>query len=215
MSISSTDIAKLREQTGAGILDCKKALEENNGNIEAAVDWLRQKGILKAAKRAGKVAAEGLVVSYIHAGGKIGVLVEVNCETDFVAKTVSFQTLVNDIAIHIAATAPKYLGKEEVSTADMDREREVYIGQLKNEGKPEAMIEKIVEGKMSKYYSEVCLLEQPFIKDESKTISQILTEKTAEIGEKVVLRRFARFALGEGIEKESTDFAAEVAAQLA
>lgn len=213
-TMSTSDIAKLRAQTGAGMLDCKKALDEAGGNYEQAVDLLRKKGIAKAAKRADKVAAEGLVYSYIHGAGKIGVLVEVNCETDFVAKTDKFKELCNDIAMHIAAAAPKCTTREEVSGDMIAREKEVYTEQLKAEGKPEAMIEKIVEGKMGKYYSEVCLLEQPFIKDEEKTIEQLLTEKTAEIGEKISVRRFVRYELGEGIEKKSTDFAAEVAEQL-
>ncbi len=214
MSISASDIAKLRAQTGAGMMDCKQALEESSGDTEKAVEWLRKKGITKAAKRAGKIAAEGAVVSYIHAGGKIGVLVEVNCETDFVAKTDSFRALANDIAMHIAAAAPKYLSREEVVAEDLEKEKAIHREQLKAEGKPEAMIEKIVEGKMSKYYSEVCLLEQAFIKDEDKTIEQLLTTKTGEIGEKIAVRRFTRYELGEGIEKVATDFVAEVNAQL-
>lgn len=214
MSINASDIAKLRAQTGAGMMDCKNALEEVNGNFEQAVDLLRKKGILKAAKRAGKVAAEGLVFSYIHGAGKIGVLVEVNCETDFVGKTDSFKALCNDIAMHIAATNPKYLTREEVKAEDLEREKEIYRAQLQAEGKPEAMIEKILEGKMSKYYSEYCLLEQPFIKDETMTIEKMLQSKTGEIGEKVSIRRFARYELGEGIEKQVKDFAEEVAEQL-
>ncbi len=214
MAISASDIAKLRAQTGAGMMDCKQALEESNGDSEKAVEWLRKKGITRAAKRADKVAAEGAVVSYIHAGGKIGVLVEVNCETDFVAKTDSFRALANDIAMHIAAAAPKYLSREEVSSADLEKEKTLYREQLKAEGKPEAMIEKIVEGKMGKYYSEVCLLEQAFIKDEEKTIEQLLAAKTGEIGEKVAVRRFTRYELGEGIQKVQADFVAEVNAQL-
>jgi elongation factor Ts len=209
------DIAKLRAQTGAGMLDCKKALEESNGDFDKAVDILRKKGIAKAAKRAGKIAAEGTVMSYIHAGGKVGVLVEVNCETDFVAKNEGFQNLVSDIAMHIAAAAPRYLTKEEVTAEDVEREKDVYREQLKAEGKPEEMIEKILEGKMKKFYSEICLLNQSYIKDEDKTIEQLLVEKTGEIGEKLTIRRFSRFELGEGIEKKDCDFAAEVEEQLA
>ena len=181
MPITSTDIVNLRAKTGAGMMDCKSALEEAGGVQEKAIEILRKKGVLKAAKRADKIAAEGLVYSYIHAGGKIGVLVEVNCETDFVAKTDAFKFLVNDIAMHIAAVNPQYLSREDA---------------------PEEELE------------EVCLLEQPFIKDENKTISQLLSEKTGEIGEKITVRRFARFALGEGIEKKNKDFAEEVGEQL-
>lgn len=214
MGINTADIATLREQTGAGMLDVKKALDETGGDMEKAADLLRKKGIIKAAKRAGKIAAEGLVASYIHGVGKIGVLVEVNSETDFVAKNDSFKAFVDSIAMHIVAAAPRYLSREEVTTADMDRERDIYRVQLEAEGKPAEMIEKILEGKMSKFYSEVCLLEQPFIRDESKTIEQILVEKTAEIGEKITIRRFARYELGEGIEKEKKNFVDEVAEQL-
>jgi elongation factor Ts len=214
MSINTSDIATLRAQTGAGMLDCKKALEEAEGNFDAAVEILRKKGIAKAAKRAGKVAAEGLVASYIHAGGKVGVLVEVNCETDFVAKNDAFQDLVKDIAMHIAAVSPLYVRPEEVPAEVIDKEKDVYREQLAAEGKPAEMIEKILDGKINKYLAEVCLLNQSFIKDEDKTVDQLLTEKTVEIGEKITVRRFARFELGEGIEKEECDFAAEVEAQL-
>lgn len=214
MTITASDIAALRAKTGAGMMDCKNALEEANGDIEKAVDILRTKGVLKAAKRADKIAAEGLVYSYIHAGGKIGVLVEVNCETDFVAKTDAFKALCNDVAMHIAAASPKCLSREEVSATDLEREKEIYSEQLKNEGKPAEMITKIVEGKMSKYYGEVCLLEQPFIKDETVTIEKMLAAKTGEIGEKISIRRFARFVLGEGLEKKVHDLAAEVAEQI-
>ncbi len=215
MSISTSDISTLRTQTGAGMLDCKKALDESNGDMEKAVDWLRKRGIAKAAKRAGKIAAEGTVSSYIHAGGKVGVLVEVNSETDFVAKNEGFQDLVKDIALHIAAAAPKYVSRDEVPAELLEKEKEVYKEQLKNEGKPADIIEKIIEGKVNKFYSEICLLEQPFIKDDGKTIEEILTAKTGEIGEKISVRRFARFELGEGIEKETKNFAEEVAEQIA
>lgn len=214
MGISTQDIARLREATGAGMLDCKKAFDEAQGDFEQAIDILRKRGISKAAKRATKVAAEGAVVSYIHAGGKIGVLMEINSETDFVAKNDKFQQLANDVVMHIAAAAPKYLTRDEVSADELAREKDVYVEQLKNEGKPEQIIEKIVEGKMAKYYSEYCLLEQPFIKDEEKTIEQLLTQASGEIGEKIVIRRFARYELGEGITKEVTDFAKEVEEQL-
>jgi elongation factor Ts len=211
---SASDIAALRSKTGAGMLDCKKALEENNGDIEKAIEYLRKKGIAKAEKRAGKVAAEGVVGSYIHAGGKVGVLVEVNCETDFVAKNDDFQALVKDIALHIAALAPQYVSREEVPSAEVEKEMDVYRAQMKNEGKPDDIIEKIVTGKIDKFYSEVCLLEQKFIKDEDKTIERFLQEKTGEIGEKISVRRFVLFRVGEGIEKEEKNFAEEVAEQL-
>ncbi|MBD3310971.1 MAG: translation elongation factor Ts [Candidatus Magasanikbacteria bacterium] len=214
MSANLQDISKLRQQTGAGMLDCKKAIDEAAGNFDKAVEILRKKGVAKAAKRSEKVAAEGLVHSYIHAGGKIGVLVEVNCETDFVAKNESFKDLVNDVAMHIAASAPLYVSKEEVPAELIDKEKDVYREQMKNEGKPEDIIEKIIDGKIEKYYSEICLLEQSFIKDEDKTISEMLVEKTGEIGEKITIRRFSRYELGEGLEKKSCDFAEEVAEQL-
>lgn len=214
MAITAQDIAKLRAQTGAGMLDCKKALDETNGDFEKALDWLRERGVAKAAKRAGKVAAEGTVASYIHGAGKVGVLVEVNCETDFVAKNEGFQALVADIALHIAASAPQYVTREEVPADVADREKNVYVEQMKNEGKPADIIEKIVGGKMDKFYSEICLMEQAFIKDEDKTIEQFLVEKTGEIGEKISIRRFARYELGEGIEKEKANLAEEVEAQL-
>ena len=214
MGISTSDIAQLRNSTGAGMLDCKKALDEAAGDMDKAVDILRKKGIAKAAKRAGKVAAEGMVYSYIHAGGRIGVLVEVNCETDFVAKNDGFVALVEDIAMHIAAAAPRFVSSDEVSQDVIEKEKDVYRVQLEEQGKPADMIEKIIEGKMSKFYSEVCLLDQSFVKDEDKTITQLLTEKTGEIGEKISVRRFARFELGEGIEKQSKSFAQEVEEQI-
>lgn len=222
MPINTSDITKLRLQTGCGMMDCKNALEEAGGDasadsaqiMEKAVEILRKKGIAKAAKRADKVAAEGLVASYIHAGGRIGVLVEVNCETDFVAKTDQFKTLVNDIALHIAASNPKYLSRADVPVFELEKEKDIYREQLRVEAKPVEMLEKILGGKLNKYYSEACLLDQPFIKDESKTIEQLLNEKTAEMGEKISVRRFGRFELGEGIVREVSDFAAEVEAQL-
>lgn len=214
MEITAKAIAELRAKTGAGMLDCKKCLEEAGGDMEKAVDLLRQKGIAKAAKRAGKVAAEGAVASYIHGEGRVGVLVEVNSETDFVAKNEQFQNLVRDIAMHIAAAAPKVVSREEVTEDLVEREKNVYREQLKAEGKPEEMVEKIVDGKMNKFYSEVALLEQPFIKNEDMTIEELLTKATGEIGEKISVRRFARFELGEGIEKGEKDFAKEVEEQL-
>ncbi|MBI2437080.1 MAG: translation elongation factor Ts [Candidatus Magasanikbacteria bacterium] len=213
MSITAQDVAKLRAQTGAGMLDCKKALEESAGDFEKAIDWLRTRGAAKAAKRADKIAAEGKIFSYVH-GAKVGVMLELNSETDFVAKNEKFLVRGNDIAMHIAAMSPKYLSRNEVSEEDINREKEVYRAQLSAEGKPTEMIEKIIEGKMGKYYAENCLLEQAFIKDEDKTIEQLLTAISGEIGEKISLRRFVRYEVGEGIEKKVTDFTAEVVEQL-
>lgn len=212
--ITAQDISKLRSLTGAGMLDCKAALEEAGGNMDAAADVLRKKGIVKAAKRADKVAAEGAVGSYIHAGGSVGVLVEVNCETDFVARTEAFQNFVKDICLHIAAANPKYLDREAVPAADVEREKNIYTEQLKAQGKPESAIENIMKGKLDKYYEDMCLLDQLFVKDDSKKISQLLTEMTSETGEKITIRRFVRYELGEGIEKVEKNFAEEVAEQL-
>jgi elongation factor Ts len=214
MSISAQDISKLRTATGAGMLDCKNALEEAGGDQEKAAEILRKKGIVKAAKRADKVAAEGLVMSYIHAGGRIGVLVEVNCETDFVALTDGFKDLVREVAMHIAAARPQYLNRESVPTQALDKEREIYAEQLRAQGKPENIIENILKGKVDKFYEEVCLLEQPYIKDDSKKIQDLLAAKTSETGEKITIRRFVRYELGEGIEKETKNFADEVAEQM-
>lgn len=212
MKITAQMVKELRERTGAPMLQCKKALEETGGDIDQAVDTLRKKGIAAAEKKAGRVAAEGAVGSYIHAGGKIGVLVEVNCETDFVARTDEFQALVRDIGMHIAAANPRFVRREEVTGDVLDREREIYAEQMRAEGKPEKIIPKIVEGKIEKYYSEAVLLEQPFVKDPDKTLQQMITEKVAKIGENIQVRRFVRYELGEGIEKKQDDFAAEVAA---
>ncbi len=214
MAVNKSDIAKLREQTGAGMLDCKKALDEVNGDYDGAIDYLRKRGIAKAAKRASKVASEGTVASYIHSNGKIGVLLELNSETDFVAKNDMFINLVDDITMHIAAVAPSYVSRDEVPTELVEKEKEIYRVQLANEGKPEDIIEKILEGKLNKYFGEICLLEQKYIKDEDKTVEQLLTEKTAEIGEKLTVRRFTRYVLGEGIEKSTKNFAEEVEEQL-
>jgi elongation factor Ts len=206
-------VKQLRESTGAGMLDCKKALTETNGNMDAAVDFLRKKGLAAAAKKAGRVTAEGAVGSYIHAGGKIGVLVEVNCETDFVARTEQFQELVRDIAMHIAAAEPRSVRREEVTEADLAREREIFRDQALASGKPANIVDKIVDGKMEKYFSEFVLLEQPFVKNPDLTVGQLISEKVAKIGENIQVRRFSRFKLGEGIEKRQDDFAAEVMAQ--
>lgn len=203
-------VKELREKSGAGMMDCKKALSATDGDLEKAIDFLREKGLAAAAKKAGRVAAEGLVEAYIHGGGRIGVLVEVNCETDFVAKTDAFKELVKDIAMHIAATNPSYLKREEVPTAELEHEQAVLAEQARNEGKPEKIIEKMVAGRIEKYYKEVCLMEQPFVKDPDKTISDLITESIAKIGENISIRRFTRYQLGEGIEKKEENFAEEV-----
>jgi len=215
MQVSAQMVKELRDRTGAGMMDCKAALSETEGDLEKAVDALRKKGLAAAAKKAGRVAAEGLVWSYIHAGGKLGVLVEINCETDFVARTEPFQELAKDIAMHIAAAEPRWVRREEVTAADLERERAIFAEQAAASGKPANVIEKIVAGKIDKFYGETCLLEQPFVKNPEQTVAQLVQEKVAKIGENIQVRRFARFKLGEGIEKKSGDLAAEVAATLA
>ena len=208
--ITAALVKELRERTGAGMMDCKKALTETSGDIDKAIDFLREKGLAAAAKKAGRVAAEGLVEAYIHAGGRIGVLVEINCETDFVAKTDAFKNLAKDIAMHIAAANPTYLRRDEVPTNELEHEKEVLSEQARNEGKPEKIIEKMVMGRIQKFYKEVCLVDQEFVKDPDKSISALVKESIAKIGENISIRRFARYYLGEGIEKKETDFAAEV-----
>ena len=210
---TAQDIVKLREKTGAGMMDCKNALKECDGNMDKAIDYLREKGIAKAAKKADRIAAEGLVESYIHMGGKIGVLVEVNCETDFVARSDAFKTLVKDIAMQIAAQSPKCVRREEADMADVEKEREIMRAEVLNEGKP-AVVDRIVDGKINKYYSEICLMEQPFIKDPSKTITEIVNEAILSIGEKITIRRFVRYEMGEGLEKRHDNFAEEVMSQM-
>jgi elongation factor Ts len=212
MMITAEMVKELRGRTGAGMMDCKKALNETNGDMEKAIDFLREKGLAAAAKKASRVAAEGLVESYIHGGGRIGVLVEVNCETDFVAKTDDFKALVKDIAMQIAAANPLYVRREEVPAEMIEHEREVLKVQSLNEGKPANIVEKMINGRIDKFYKEICLLEQSFIKDPDKTINQLITEKISKIGENISVRRFTRYQLGEGIEKKSNDFAAEVMA---
>lgn len=197
MEITSEQVKKLREKTGAGMMDCKEALRTANGDFEKAIDHLRQKGMSAASKRSSKTTKEGTVASYIHMGGKIGVMVEINCETDFVAKTEQFRNLAKDIAMHVAAANPLFLSSEQIPEATRERERAIYIEQAKAENKPEKIWDKIIEGKFKKYYEDVCLLEQRFVKDPEKTISQLLTEMIANTGENIVLRRFARFQLGE------------------
>jgi elongation factor Ts len=206
-------VKELREKTGAGMLDCKKALEEANGDLAKASELLREKGLAAAANKAGRVATEGAVESYIHAGGRIGVLVEVNCETDFVAKTDQFREFVRDIAMQIAASNPLYLQREEVPQEALDKERDILKAQALNEGKPAHIVDKMVTGRLSKYYEEVCLLDQAFIKDPDKKVSDLVNEKIAAIGEKISIRRFARFELGEGMEKKQDNFVEEVMSQ--
>jgi elongation factor Ts len=202
----------VRQRTGAGILDCKKALTESAGDLDAAVDWLRTKGIANAAKKSSRIASEGLVGSYIHANGKIGVLLEINCETDFVALNEQFQELVRDVAMHIAAAAPSYVSRDEVPADETAKERQIQLARTIEEGKPEHIAEKIVEGRMNKWYQDICLLEQKFVKSDDKTVERVVQDAVATIGENIKIRRFSRFVLGEGLEKRSEDFAAEVAA---
>jgi elongation factor Ts len=196
-NISAAQVKELREKTGAPMMDCKQALTEAKGDMDAAVVVLRKKGVSVAAKKAARVTSEGSVASYIHAGGKIGVLVEVNCESDFVARTDDFKELVHDIAMHVAASDPKFVRKEDVTKADFDREREIYIAQAVASGKPQHIAEKMVAGKMEKFYEEVCLLEQPFIKDQTINISQLIAAKVGKLGENIAVRRFARFKVGD------------------
>jgi len=210
--ISAQDVKELRERTGAGMMDCKNALTEAGGDMEKAIDLLREKGLAAAAKKAGRIAAEGLVEAYIHGGGRIGVLVEVNCETDFVAKTEEFQELCRDIAMQVAASSPEYVRREEVPEAVLEHERNIARQQAVNEGKPEKILDRIVEGRIEKYFKEACLLEQVYIKDNEKSVQEHVTEKIAKIGENISVRRFARFQVGEGIEKKQSNLVEEVAA---
>lgn len=214
MSISVATISKLRDLTGAGMMDVKNALDEASGDEAKAIEILRKKGAAKAVKRASKVAAEGRVASYIHGEGRVGVLVEVNCETDFVSRGDKFGALVKDIAMHIAAVNPQYVSRDQMPTDMVEKEKNVYREQMAAEGKPADVMEKIIEGKLKKFYEDICLMEQKFIKDEDRTVGQVIEAAVGEIGEKIVVRRFARYELGEGIEKESVDFVAEVNAQL-
>jgi elongation factor Ts len=217
MEVTATSIKDLRERTGAGMADCKKALTETSGDMDKAIDYLRAKGLAKAAKKAGREATEGLVASYIHGGGRIGVLVEVNCETDFVARNEDFVAFTRDVAMQIAAIAPQYVRKEEVPAAAIEHEKAVLVAKAKedpkNANKPEQVLSKIIEGQLNKWLKEICLMDQSWVKDDSKTIEQLQQELVAKIGENIKIRRFARFELGEGLEKKKDDFAAEVAKQ--
>ena len=202
MEISASAVKELREKTGAGMMDCKKALGESGGDVQKAVDYLRQKGLAAAAKKAERVAADGTVGAYVHPGGKIGVLVEINCETDFVARTPEFQMLVKDIAMQTAAANPQYVRREEVLAAHLEKEKNIYHQQALETGKPEKVVEKIVDGKLERFYSEVCLLEQAFIKDPDKKVADVINDAIARLGENIQVRRFARFHLGEAMTKE-------------
>ena len=213
--VTATAVKQLREKTGAGMMECKNALVEAEGNEEKAVDILRKRGLASAKKREGRIAAEGIVGSYIHMGGKVGVLVEVNCETDFVARGEEFQQLVKDIAMHVAAAEPRFVSRDQVAAADLDKEREIARAQAKNDpknaNKPDQVIDKIVEGRLNKFYEEFVLLDQPFIKDPATTVGELITEKIAKTGEKVTVRRFARYKMGEGLARRDDDFGDEVA----
>lgn len=201
MEITSAMVKELRVKTGTGMMDCKEALTASDGDFEKAIDYLRKKGLSAATKRSSKAAKDGTVASYIHMGGRIGVMVEINCETDFVAKTADFQTMAKDIAMHIAASNPSYVKSDEIPQEVVEREKEIYRSQLREEKKPEKIWDKIIEGKLKKYYEEVCLLEQKFIKDTDITVGTLLNNVIAKTGENVVIRRFARFQLGEEIKK--------------
>lgn len=214
MTITANLVKELREKTSAGMLDCKKALEETKGDFDKAVEWLRTKGITKAEKKAGRIAAEGMVHAYIHGGNRVGVMIEVNSETDFVARNEQFQQLVKDLALHIAAMAPRYVKVDEIPAEVRETEKRVLMAKAKEEGKKPEMIEKIVEGQLKKWAAEICLLDQKFVKNPDKTIDEILKEAIATIGENIVVRRFVRYELGEGLEKRKDNFAEEVAAQL-
>jgi elongation factor Ts len=216
--ITAAAVKQLREKTGAGMMECKNALVESGGNEDKAIDILRERGLASAKKREGRIAAEGIVGSYIHMGGKVGVLVELNCETDFVARGEEFQQLVKDIAMHIAAAEPRYVAREEVPENVLEKEREIARAQAKNDpkmaNKPEQVIEKIVDGRLNKFYEETVLNDQPFVKDPSKTVAELVTEKVAKTGERITIRRFTRYKMGEGLERRAEDFGSEVASML-
>jgi elongation factor Ts len=197
MAVNAATVKELREKTGAGMMDCKKALAESDGDMQKAVDYLRQKGLAAAAKKADRTAADGAVAAYVHPGGKIGVLVEINCETDFVARTAEFQSLIKDIAMQVAAANPRFVRREEVSVEELEKEKAIYRQQALETGKPEQVVDKIIEGKMERFYSEACLVEQSFIKDPDKSVTDVVNDAIARLGENIQIRRFARFHLGE------------------
>jgi elongation factor Ts len=216
--ITAAAVKQLREKTGAGMMECKNALVEAGGNEERAIEILRERGLASAKKREGRIAAEGIVGQYIHMGGKVGVLVELNCETDFVARGDEFQQLVKDIAMHIAASEPRYVTREEVPAAVLEKEREIARKKAKsdpkNANKPDQVIDKIVEGQVTKFYEDNVLLDQPFVKDQAKTVGDLVTEKIAKTGERIAIRRFTRYKMGEGLERRVDDFGGEVASML-
>ncbi|MBQ9145785.1 MAG: translation elongation factor Ts [Clostridia bacterium] len=215
MNFTANDVKELREKTGVGMMDCKKALVEADGNMEKAIEILREKGMATAKKKESRIASEGIVDSYIHMGGRIGVLVEVNCETDFVARADNFKEFVHDVALQIAAANPIYVSADQVPAEVLEHEKNILRAQALNEGKPEKIIDKMVEGRIKKYYQDFCLLDQAFVKDSSKTIQQYLNETISAIGEKITIRRFVRFVMGEGLEKKADTFAEEISAAVA
>lgn len=212
--VTASMVKELRERTGAGMMDCKKALEKADGDIEKAIDILREKGLAAAAKKAGRITAEGIVGSYIHMGGRIGVLIEVNCETDFVAKTEEFKDFVKNMAMQVAASRPLYVSRDEVPGDVLEKEKQILRQQAINEGKPENIVDKMVEGRIEKFFKETCLLEQPYIRDPEVSVQQVLTETIAKIGENISIRRFARYEMGEGLQRKEGNFAEEVMAQI-
>lgn len=212
--VDAASVKELRERTGAGMMDCKKALVESNGDMEKAIEILREKGLAAAAKKAGRIASEGIVESYIHGGGRIGVLIEVNSETDFVAKNEGFRAFVKDMAMQVAAANPLYVSRDQVDQNLIEKEKEIYRAQALNEGKPEKIVDKMVEGRVDKYLKEICLLEQPFIRDTDKTVQGVLTELIAKIGENISIRRFVRYEMGEGLQKKEDNFVEEVMSQM-
>ena len=214
MMVTAAMVKELRERTGAGMLDCKKALEKTDGDIEKAIDLLREKGLAAAAKKASRITAEGMVGSYIHMGGRIGVLIEVNCETDFVAKTEGFKDFVKNMAMQVAASKPLYVSRDEVPGDVLEKEKQILRQQALNEGKPEKIVDKMVEGRIEKFFKETCLLEQPYIRDPEVSVQQVLTETIAKIGENISIRRFVRYEMGEGLQKKEENFAEEVMAQV-
>lgn len=214
-SFTAKDVQQLRELTNAGMMDCKKALNETDGNMDAAVKWLREKGIAQASKRAGRVAAEGAIFSYIHTGARYGVLAEINCETDFAARSDLFQNLCKDLCMHICSANPGWVCREEVPQSAIDAEKSIYMVRAKDSGKPENILPKIVDGMLNKWFQQVCLMEQAFVKDPDKNIETLLKEASGTLGEKIEVRRFARFQLGEGIEKPESNLAEDVAKELA
>ncbi|HQC54136.1 MAG TPA: translation elongation factor Ts [Clostridia bacterium] len=219
MAFTANDVRDLRVRTGAGMMDCKNALVETNGDVEKAIEYLREKGIAKAAKRSGRIASQGIVDSYIHMGGKIGVLLELNCETDFVAKSDMFKDLAHDLTLQIAASKALYVAREEVPSNEIEHEKNIIKAQITNDesmtNKPEHVKERFVEGRMEKFFKDICLLEQPFVKDPSVTVNDLVMEATAKIGEKISVRRFVRYEMGEGLEKKSCNLAEEVDAEIA